>query len=161
MGNAETQHAPRSQAGMLVRKPAAEVFAAFVDPALTTQFWFTKGSGRLAAGRQVQWEWEMYGMTIPVTVKAVEPHSRIVIEWPGEDGHRTVEWTFTARPDGHTFVAISETGFTATGHALVEQVAGSTEGFTLVLAGLKAFLEHGLRLGLVADRFPDGLPHED
>ena len=33
----------------------------------------------------------------------------------------------------------------------------TTEGFTLVLAGLKALLEHGMRLNLVADRFPKGM----
>ena len=33
----------------------------------------------------------------------------------------------------------------------------STEGFTLVLAGLKAFLEHDLRLNLIADKFPGDL----
>jgi hypothetical protein len=30
-------------------------------------------------------------------------------------------------------------------------------GFTLVLAGLKALLEHNIRSNLVADRFPEGL----
>jgi hypothetical protein len=32
--------------------------------------------------------------------------------------------------------------------------ASSTEGFTFVLAGLKAFLEHNIILNLVADRHP-------
>ena len=32
---------------MLIRKPVAEVFEAFVDPDITAKFWFTKGSGRL------------------------------------------------------------------------------------------------------------------
>ena len=35
---------------------------------------------------------------------------------------------------------------------------GSTEGFSFVLAGAKALLEHGVLLNLVPDRFPDGLP---
>ena len=35
-----------AKAEMLIRKPVAEVFEAFVDPAITTQFWFTKSSGR-------------------------------------------------------------------------------------------------------------------
>jgi hypothetical protein len=39
----------------------------------------------------------------------------------------------------------------------VRQVADSTQGFTLVLAGLKALLEHDVRLNLVGDRFPEGL----
>jgi len=33
----------------------------------------------------------------------------------------------------------------------------STGGFTIVLAGLKALLEHNIQLNLVADRFPKGL----
>ncbi len=31
------------------------------------------------------------------------------------------------------------------------------EGFTLVMAGLKAWLEHGVQLNLVPDRFPDAI----
>jgi uncharacterized protein YndB with AHSA1/START domain len=86
----------------------------------------------------------------------VEPHRRLVIEWPGAGGPRTVEWRFTAREDGTTMVDISETGFTGTGDEILRQVADSTQGFTLALAGLKAFLEHDLRLNLVADRYPKG-----
>ena len=40
---------------------------------------------------------------------------------------------------------------------VVEETIGSTEGFTLVLAGLKALLEHGVRLNLTADRYPKGI----
>jgi uncharacterized protein YndB with AHSA1/START domain len=68
----------------------------------------------------------------------------------------TVEWRFAPQKDGATFVSITESGFTGNGDELVKQVADSTEGFTLVLAGLKAVLEHNLRLNLVADRFPAG-----
>jgi hypothetical protein len=39
----------------------------------------------------------------------------------------------------------------------VEQVTSSTQGFSLVLAGLKAFLEHNIKLNLVADRYPKGI----
>jgi len=34
----------------------------------------------------------------------------------------------------------------------------STGGFTLVLAGAKAWLEQGLTLGLIGDRHPKGVP---
>ena len=40
---------------------------------------------------------------------------------------------------------------------LVKQVTDSTQGFSLVLAGLKALLEHNVRLNLVADRYPKGI----
>lgn len=150
-------HVPASKTGMLIRKPAADVFDAFVNPGLTTKFWFTKSSGRLEAGQSAQWEWEMYGISISVTVKIVDPPQRLVIEWPGYSGPTTVEWTFEPQPDGTTFVNITESGFTGSGDEVVKQVADSTGGFSLVLAGLKAFLEHGLQLNLIVDRFPKGI----
>lgn len=143
--------------GMLIRRPAAEVFEAFANPDITTRFWFTRSSGRLEAGKQVQWDWEMYGVSVPVTVRAVESGRRIAIEWPGEAGPTTVEWTFAPQKDGTTFVTVTESGFTGDGDVLVRKVADSTQGFTLVLAGLKALLEHGIQLNLVADRYPKGL----
>ena len=142
---------------MLIRKPVADVFEAFINPGITTKFWFTKSSGRLEAGKQVQWDWEMYGISIPVMAKVIEPHRRIVIEWPGYSGRTTVEWAFAPQKDGTTFVSITESGFSGDGDALVKQVADSTQGFSLMLAGLKAFLEHGIRLNLVADRYPKGV----
>ena len=157
MENRQLTQVPVMKTGMLIRKPAAEVFEAFVNPAITAQFWFTKGSGRLEAGRQVQWEWEMYGISVPVTAKAIEPARRIQIEWPGYSGSTTVEWIFSAQPDGTTFVEITESGFTGSGDQLVKHVTDSTQGFSLVLAGAKALLEHGIRLNLVADRFPKGI----
>ena len=36
----------------------------------------------------------MYGISIPVTVKSIEPCNRILIEWPGHGGPTTVEWIF-------------------------------------------------------------------
>jgi hypothetical protein len=36
-------------------------------------------------------------------------------------------------------------------------VTDSTQGFSLVLAGVKALLEHDIRLNLVADRYPKGI----
>lgn len=157
MENPQLTQLPVMKTGMLIRKPVAEVFEAFVNPAITTQFWFTKGSGRLEAGKQVQWEWEMYGISVPVTVKAIDPGKRIVIEWPGYSGATTVEWVFSPQKDGTTFVDITESGFSGDGDQLVKHVTDSTQGFSLVLAGAKALLEHGIRLNLVADRFPTGI----
>jgi hypothetical protein len=39
---------------------------------------------------------------------------------------------------------------------VIAQAIDSKGGFTIVLAGLKAWLEHGIALNLVADQFPDG-----
>jgi uncharacterized protein YndB with AHSA1/START domain len=148
---------PVMQTGMLIRKPIADVFEAFVNPDITTQFWFTKSSGRLEPGAQVEWAWEMYDVSAVVTVKAIEPSKRIVIEWPGYSSLTTVEWLFTPHTDSSTFVTITESGFRGNADELLKQVADSTQGFSLVLAGLKALLEHSIRLNLVVDRYPKGL----
>ena len=157
MENLQLKQAPVSKTGMLIRKPVADVFEAFVNPDITTKFWFTKSSGRLEAGKQVQWDWEMYGISMPITAKAIETNKRIVIDFPGHSGPTTVEWTFAPREDGTTFVSITHAGFTGDGDALVKQVTDSTQGFSLVLAGVKALLEHNVRLNLVADRYPKGI----
>jgi hypothetical protein len=68
-----------------------------------------------------------------------------------------VEWIFAPQEDGTTFVSITNAGFTGDGDALVKQATDSTQGFSLVLAGLKALLENNVRLNLVADRFPKGI----
>ncbi len=141
-----------AKAELLIRRPVAEVFEAFVNPEITTKFWFTRSSGRLEAGQQVRWDWDMFDASAQVNVKSIESNKRILIEWPTR-----VEWIFTSRPDNTTFVSITNTGFSGNEDEVAKQAVGSTEGFTLVLCELKAFLEHNVRLNLVADRFPDGL----
>ena len=145
-----------AKAEMLIRKPVEEVFEAFVNPAITTQFWFTKSSGRLDENKQVEWTWEMYNYTAPVKVLSIETNKKIVIEWGSAEEATIVEWVFKSLDKG-TFVSIVNSGFQGDTDKLIAQVRDSTEGFTLVLAGLKALLEHNIRLNLVGDRFPEGL----
>ena len=144
---------PVMKTGMLIRKPADEVYEAFIEPKITTQFWFTKSSGRLDAGQPVKWEWEMYNASTMVTVKALEPGKRILIEWEARSGRHTVEWLFRPLAEG-TFVSITNEGFAGSGDAVAAEAMDSTQGFSLLLAGLKAYLEHGIRLNLVLDRKP-------
>ena len=146
--------APVAKAEMLIRKPVAEVFEAFVDPAITSRFWFTKGSGRLETGREVRWDWEMYNFSVQVHVMEVEQDKRIVVEWGAYEEPTTIEWVFTARPDDTTFVSVTNSGFGGTGDEMVKKALDSTEGFAFVLAGAKALLEHNIALNLVPDRFP-------
>jgi uncharacterized protein YndB with AHSA1/START domain len=157
MDNLRLTHVPVAKTGMLIRKPVADVFEAMVNPDITAKFWFTRGSGRLEVGKQVRWDWEMYDVSIPVTAKAIEPNRSIVVEWPGYSGPTTVEWTFAPQQDGTTFVSVMEAGFAGDGDQLATYVAESTQGFSLMLAGLKALLEHNVRLNLTADRYPKGI----
>lgn len=147
----------KAKAEMLIRKPVADVFEAFVNPEITTRFWFTRSSGRLEAGKQVEWVWEMFDVSTQVNVKAIEKNKRILIEWSGSEKPTTVEWVFTPHADNTTFVSITNTGFGGDEEQVVKEALDSTQGFTLVLAGLKAYLEHNLDLNLVRDHFPEGL----
>jgi uncharacterized protein YndB with AHSA1/START domain len=141
---------PVARAVMLIRRPVAEVFEAFVDPTITSRFWFTGGSKRLAAGEKVTWSWDMYGVSVAVSVKAVERHQRILIEWP-----TPVEWAFTPRGEDATLVSITASGFIGSDDEKVSQAIDSMGGFSFTLAGCKAWLEHGVELNLVADHNPD------
>ena len=146
-----------AEAAMLIRRPVAEVFNAFIDPAVTTKFWFTKSTGKLAEGKTVEWTWEMYDHSDQVRVQEVVPNERIVIDWgDGADRSRVV-WTFEPMSATSTFVRIVNNGFTGDADRIIQQVRDSTGGFSWVLAGLKAWLEHGIELGLIGDRFPAGL----
>ena len=143
---------PSVKVEMLIRKPIEEVFDAFINPAITTKFWFTKSSGTLEKGKRVKWYWEMYGVSAELDVKDIEENKRILIEF---DDNTSVEWIFTPRAENETFVTIRNTGFTGDRDTVVEQVIDSTGGYTMVLCGLKALLEHDILLNLVADKAPD------
>ena len=148
-----------ARAEMLIRRPVAHVFEAFIDPAITSKFWFSGGSGSLEPGKTVRWDWEMYGFSLNASVKAIERDRRIVVEWSGAgQPTTTVEWTFRPRPDGTTYVTITNYGFQGDVEQEAKQAIGSTEGFAYVLAGAKAWLEHRVQLNLVPDKYPDGLP---
>jgi uncharacterized protein YndB with AHSA1/START domain len=149
---------PVVTAEMLIRRPGADVFEAFIDPEITTRFWFTKGSGRLEPGAHVQWTWEMYDASVEVHVQAIEPDRRIRIEWGDTgSGFTTVEWIFFPQADGTTFVRVTNAGFAGNADEVVSQALDSMGGFTNLLAAAKAWLEHGISLNLVADHFPAGL----
>lgn len=132
---------------MLIRRPVEEVFNAFVDPAVTTQFWFTRSSGRLASGETLTWYWDQQGVSAEVKVVTLEQNQRIVIEWP-----TPVEWIFTPKGSDTTFVSIAAYGFTGTDDEQVDQALDSTEGFNLVISACKALLEHRIRLRLISDK---------
>lgn len=152
----EIKEMPIAAAGMLIRRPVAEVFEAFVDPAITTKFWFTHGSGRLDSGKEVRWEWRMYDVSTTVRVKELVKDEEIVFAW--SDPPTTVVWTFIPLPDNATFVDIRNYGFSGSPDERVRKAIDSTGGFSLVLAGAKAWLEQGITLGLIGDRHPKGLP---
>lgn len=143
---------PVVRSEMLIRKPVEEVFEAFINPEITTKFWFTKSSDRLEIGKRILWEWEMYGVSDEIYVIDIEKNKRILVE--SSDGTK-IEWHFTPRSNHETFVSIENYGFSGNTEEVLNQCIDSMGGYTIVLCGLKAFLEHKIILNLVMDKAPD------
>lgn len=139
------------QAQMLIRKPIHEVFEAFINPEITTNFWFTKSSGKLEEGKVILWEWEMYGAKSEVKVHQIIPNELIKTTW--ELFSNNVDYEFKQMEKG-TLVIIKSYGYSQTGDELLAIINDNTGGFTTVLDGCKAYLEHGINLRLIEDKFP-------
>jgi uncharacterized protein YndB with AHSA1/START domain len=139
---------------LLIRKPVEEVFNAFVDPDIITKFWFNRSSGPLQMGKTITWYWDVYEASTDVKLLALEPYQRVYFEWGvGTDNSSNVEWKFEDRADNGTYVSIVNIGSEANVENIIAKAIDSTGGFALVLAAAKAYLEHGIELNIVADRF--------
>ena len=76
------------------------------------------------------------------------------MKWGADaDNTSVVEWTFDQRSADTTFVSVVNRGFSGDADKVVSAALDSTGGFALVLAAAKAWLEHGVRLNVVADGF--------
>ncbi|MGO2140727.1 MAG: SRPBCC domain-containing protein [Leucobacter sp.] len=144
-----------------VARPRAEVYEAVADPATLSKYFTTGGAvGRLEAGRSVQWDFADFPGAFPVTVVAAEAPSRIEIRWAGEatadgadgadraDGAGDTTVVFEFEPvddDTRTLVKITERSWQAT-EAGTRAAFGNCEGWTGMLAALKAWVEHGINL---------------
>ncbi|WP_367127548.1 SRPBCC domain-containing protein [Saccharothrix sp. HUAS TT1] len=158
MGNPRLELSPVVATTMLIRRPRAEVFRAFTDPAITSRFWFTRSSGPVAPGARLRWTWEMYDVSVTVQVKEFEQDHRFAVEWQNGPRPTTFELRFTDHSTDATRVDLTETGFGGDDpDEVVTWALNSMGGFTEALAAAKALLEHDIVLTLVADRHPDGI----
>jgi uncharacterized protein YndB with AHSA1/START domain len=128
---------------MLIRRPVAVVFDAFVRPEAITKFWLESTSGPLAPGAQVQWCFMVPGATETVTVTAFREQQHLAFDW---SGGISVAIDFAPWDDGATRLAVKASGFTD------EQVVNAAEGFAIVLCDLKTLLETGRSANLVKDK---------
>ena len=142
-----------AKAQIFIQRPAADVFEAFADPEIMTQFWFPKTSGRLEEGQEVKWYvgTDADAFEITVHVKVVRKPHTLLIQW-GEAGALTdVAWKFEAQGDNGTIVRICESGFSGGQADVVRAALVSTGGFNQVITAAKALLEHGARINVVED----------
>jgi uncharacterized protein YndB with AHSA1/START domain len=150
-----TDNQPIAKAAMLIRKPVAEVYEAFVNPDITSKFWFSRGTGRLDSGKEVEWFWDPYNINIKIKANELIKNELIAFSFPSPEVLSQVKMIFTPYSDNATFVTITEMGWDADYEKVFEVLVGQTEGWTLVLSSLKALLEQNIRLGVIFDRHID------
>jgi uncharacterized protein YndB with AHSA1/START domain len=128
-----------------IRRPAAEVFDAVVDPKTLTGYFVQTASGPLAAGATVMWSFAEAPGPFPVVVETVEPGARLVFRWPAAGHDTRVEMTFTPLDDASTIVAISESGWPSDDKGVAAS-HGNAGGWMHMLCCLKAYLEYDINL---------------
>lgn len=135
-----------------IGRPSAEVYEAVADPEQLSKYFTTGGArGRLHPGSEVTWDFHDFPGAFPVTVVEADPPRRIVIEWAGvattgENGTTRTTFEFEAIDDDtRTLVTITESSWLLTGEG-AKHAFGNCEGWTGMLAALKAWVEHGINL---------------
>lgn len=98
----------------------------------------------------------MLGASDTLTVKELKENHRILIEWDSD--LTKVELNFEPIGEDATLVKIANWGFPGSLEKILSQAVDAKGGYTIVLAGLKSWLEHGIELNLVRDQFPKGYP---
>lgn len=135
-----------------IARPCAEVYEAVADPEQLSRYFTTGGArGRLEPGVDVTWDFHDFPGRFPVTVVEAQPPRRLVIKWDGNataDDAGTTTTTFEFEPidgDTRTLVTITESAWRPTIEGATHAF-GNCEGWTGMLAALKAWLEHGINL---------------
>jgi uncharacterized protein YndB with AHSA1/START domain len=132
---------------MLIRKPAGDVFEAFVNPRSLEKFWLKSASGPLAKDATVEWEFMVEGARETVTVTEFIPNQTIAFRW--SDGI-AVTMRFAPHDISSTRLSITATGFK--GPDASSAAVNATEGFTIVVCDLKSLLETGQSGNMVRDK---------
>jgi uncharacterized protein YndB with AHSA1/START domain len=133
-----------------VARPVAEVYEAVADPEQLSRYFTTGGArGRLERGADVTWDFADFPGRFPVTVVESDAPRRLVIRWEARDGleaETTTTFEFEPIDDGErTLVTITESAWRADADG-AKSAFGNCEGWTGMLAALKAWVEHGINL---------------
>lgn len=133
------------KAAIQISKPAGEVYEAIVDPSEMSNYFISKGSGRMEDGKTLTWRFPEFDMDVPVRVGKTEKDKYISFFWDSDGLELLTEMTLTTRPGGSTLVSITEKS-RENDEAGIKWLQGNTEGWANFLACLKAWLEYGINL---------------
>ncbi len=135
----------------LIRCPPDQVYRAFVEPDLLTQFWLQAASGPLELGAPVLWSFMVEGVEDHTQATVLDDGKRIAWTWSDGTAVDIRIERFNDDPAASR-VTIEHRGFGGDLDDAIATVVESTQGFTLVLSNLKLLLETGTPGSLVRDK---------
>src|SRR5688572_9874551 len=97
-----------ARAELLIRKPPAEAFNAFVDPRIIEKFWLKRASGPLAKGASVEWEFMVPGARDTITVTDFVRDQ--ILGWTWSDG-TAVKLEFHPHEKTGTRISVTDSAF--------------------------------------------------
>jgi uncharacterized protein YndB with AHSA1/START domain len=133
------------KAALQISKPVNEVFEAIVDPTKMSNYFISKGSGRMEENKEITWQFPEFDMDFPVRISKIERNKFISFHWDMDGIELLVEMTLVPRDSNSTVVTITEKGRN-NDEAGIKWLKGNTEGWANFLACLKAYLEYGINL---------------
>jgi uncharacterized protein YndB with AHSA1/START domain len=110
-----------------------------------SNYFISKGSGRIEEGKQVMWRFPEFDMEFPVWGGRQEKNKYISFYWEMDGIELLVEVTLTPRDNNSTIVTVTEKS-RKNDEAGIKWLKGNTEGWANFLACLKAYLEYGINL---------------
>jgi len=128
-----------------IQKPANMVFEAIVDPVKMSNYFISKGSGRIEEGKEVMWRFPEFVLEFPVRGGRIEKNKFISFFWDIDGREMLVEISITGKPDKSSVVTITEKSMPLDEKG-IKWLQGNSEGWANFLASLKAFLEYGINL---------------
>lgn len=128
-----------------ILKPVDTVFEAIVDPVEMSNYFISKGSGRMIEGREVRWAFPEFEEEFPIRVGKIEQDEYVSYCWETDGEELLVEMELTPVGGKATVVTITEKGMD-NDEAGIRWLMRNTEGWANFLACLKAYLEYGINL---------------
>ena len=133
------------KAALQMQKPVNEVFEAIVDPAKMSNYFISKGSGRMEEGKTIIWRFPEFEEEFPVRISKIEKDKYISYYWDIDGKELLVEMALTSKGSNATLVTITEKSM-ENNEAGIKWLKGNTEGWANFLACLKAYMEYGINL---------------
>ncbi len=133
------------EAKIQIQKPSHEVYEAIVDPKKMSNYFISKGSGRMDTDQAIVWYFPEFDMEVPVRIAKTQMDNYISYYWDVNNKAHLVEIKLTSNGNTETIVKVSEKE-ESNNEEGIKWLMANTEGWANFLACLKAYLEYGINL---------------